>query len=344
MNAKRLFLIDGSALFYRSYFAFIRNPLINSKGENTSATYGVTLYLMKILFDEKPDYLGMVFDTKEPTFRHQKYPAYKATREKMPQEMAAQYPRVVELSRAFDVPVLELAGYEADDIIATLAKRAEQQGIETYMATADKDMLQILSPKIKMYNMRPGYGKDTAEVIDEAHLKEKFGLRPEQIVDYLALMGDKSDNVPGIPKVGEKTARSLLQEYGSIEGIYANLDKISKKTIHDNLAENRQLADLSRELVTLVTNVPVDIDWKSLQITPVNPEKIVPLFEELEFRSLVSRIRELAGAAGAAAPAAFEAGKQNYQLVNTPGGLKKLAWIFSYSIPKPPGWKLLMPM
>jgi DNA polymerase-1 len=325
MNVKRLFLIDGSALFYRSYFAFIRNPLINSKGENTSATYGVALYLMKILFEEKPDYLGMVFDTKEPTFRHHLYPEYKATREKMPEEMAGQYPRVVELSRAFDIPVLEMAGYEADDIIATLAKRAEQQGIETYMATSDKDMMQILSPQIKMYNMRPGYGKDAAEIIDEAHLKEKFGLRPEQIVDYLALMGDKSDNVPGIPKVGEKTAQSLLREYGSIEGIYANLDKISKKSIHDNLAENRALADLSRELVTLETKVPVEIDWKSLQLSPVNPEKIVPLFEELEFRSLITRIREAGSAAGTIpAPEVFDSGKQNYQLVNTAEGLKKL--------------------
>lgn len=322
MDRKRLFLIDGSALFYRSYFAFIRNPLINSKGENTSAAFGVALYLMKIIYDEKPDFLAVVFDTKEPTFRHKMYEPYKATREKMPEEMSAQYPRVVEMVQAFDAPVLEKPGYEADDIIATLAKRAESQGIETYMATSDKDMMQMLSPLIKMYSMRPGYGKDAAEIIDAEHLQEKFGLRPDQIVDYLALMGDKSDNVPGIPKVGEKTAQLLLQEYGSIEGIYANLDKITKKVIHNNLAENRDLADLSRKLVTLETNVPLDVAWSALQLTPVNPEVVVPLLEDLEFRSLIPRIRE---SGAASSRGAFDAGKQKYQLINTPEGLQKLA-------------------
>ncbi len=327
MAPPRLFLIDGSALYYRSYFAFIRNPLINSKGENTSATYGFTAYLMRILFDEKPDYLAVVFDTKEPTFRHHKYAPYKATREKMPEEMAAQYPRIVELTEAFGVARLEKAGYEADDLIATLAKRAERQGIETYMATGDKDMMQVLSPMIKMFNMRPGAGKDSPEIIDAAHLQQDLGLRPEQVIDYLALMGDKSDNVPGVPKVGEKTARELLQQYGSIAGIYANLDKISKKAMHDTLVENRHLAELSRELVTLDTNAPLEVELEALRRPAVEAEKLVPLFEHLEFRSLIPRLRE-AGAQSAAMPALqtqFDAQKQNYHLVNTPEALQTLA-------------------
>lgn len=322
MASQRLFLIDGSALYYRSYFAFIRNPLINSKGENTSATYGFTTYLMRILFEEKPDYVAVVFDTKEPTFRHHKYPPYKATREKMPEEMAAQYPRIVELTEAFGVARLEKEGYEADDLIATLAKRAERQGIETYMATGDKDMMQVLSPMIKMFNMRPGAGKDSPEIIDAAHLQQDLGLRPEQVIDYLALMGDKSDNVPGVPKVGEKTARELLQQYGSIEGIYANLDKIAKKAIHDTLAENRPLAELSRELVTLETNAPLEIDLEALRRPAVEAEKLVPLFEHLEFRSLIPRLRE---AAAPALQTQFDAEKQRYHLVNTPGALQQLA-------------------
>ncbi|MEJ2048963.1 MAG: 5'-3' exonuclease H3TH domain-containing protein, partial [Calditrichota bacterium] len=203
---KRLFLIDGSALFYRSHFAFIRNPLINSKGENTSAVFGFASSLIKILTEEKPDYIAVVFDTKEPTFRHKKYKEYKATREKMPEEMIYQYPRIIELVEAFDVPLIEKEEYEADDVIATLAREAEKRDMETFMVTGDKDFMQLISPSIKMYVIRPG--KDV-EIFDLDYLKREYDMTPDQVTDYLALMGDSSDNVPGIQGIGDKTARQL---------------------------------------------------------------------------------------------------------------------------------------
>ena len=326
MDRKRLFLIDGSALYYRSYFAFIRNPLINSRGENTSAVFGFALYLMKIVFEEKPDYLGVVFDTKAPTFRHEMYEPYKATREKMPEEMAAQFPHIIELVKAFQIPQLELDGYEADDIIATLAKRAEGMGVETFMATADKDMMQVLSPMIKMYSMRPG---SDAEIIDEAYLMEKLGLRPAQVIDYLALMGDSSDNVPGVPKVGKKTAQSLLGEYGSIQGIYDNLEQISKKAVQQSLRENRELAEMSRQLVTLHCDVPVEVDFSDLALSPVDLPAVMALYEHLEFRNQIPRLLKLAEESGSetvgAKPGSYDPEQQQYHLVDTAEKLRSLA-------------------
>ena len=312
---KRIFLIDGSALFYRSYFAFIRNPLINSKGENTSASFGVAAYLLKIILEEKPDYLAMIFDPKGPTFRHEMYEPYKATREKMPEEMADQYPRIVELVKGFDIPLLEIPGYEADDVIGTLAKRAEEQGLEVFMATSDKDMMQLFSPHIKMYSMRPG--RDS-EIMDAAYLKEKFGLTPQQVIDYLALMGDASDNVPGVPKVGDKTARSLLREFGSVEAIYEKLDSVTKKSIRESLAANLDKAELSKKLVTIDTHVPVGIDWEALKLTPPNAEKLAPIFRELEFKSLISRLAENgAGVAETVENQRFDSENQKYELIDT---------------------------
>lgn len=326
MDRKRLFLIDGSALYYRSYFAFIRNPLINSRGENTSAVFGFALYLMKIVFEEKPDFLGVVFDTKAPTFRHEMYEPYKATREKMPEEMAAQFPHIIDLVKAFQIPQLELDGYEADDIIATLAKRAEEMGIETFMATADKDMMQVISPMIKMYSMRPG---SDAEIIDEASVMEKLGLRPEQVVDYLALMGDSSDNVPGVPKVGQKTAQSLLSDYGSIQGIYDNLENISKKAIQESLRENRELAEMSRRLVTLHYDVPVEVDFADLALSPVDLPAVTALYEHLEFRNQIPRLLKLAEESGSkttgAKPGSYDPEQQHYHLVDTADKLRSLA-------------------
>jgi DNA polymerase-1 len=318
---KRLFLIDGSALFYRSYFAFIRNPLINSKGENTSAIYGYTLYLMRIIMEEKPEYLAVVFDHKEPTFRHEMYEQYKATREKMPEEMIEQYPRIIEMTKAFDVPLLEVPGYEADDVIGTLAKRGEAEGLEVFMATSDKDMMQLLSPHIHMYSMRPGSDN---EIVDEAYLKEKYGLTPSQIIDYLALMGDSSDNVPGVPKIGDKTARSLLQEFGSLENIYQNLDKITKKSIKQSLIENRDKAELSKKLVTINTQVPLDIDWEAIRLTRMDPEHLVPLFEALEFRSLIPKLYAYLGETPQVSNRKFDHKKQDYHLVADEASLSEL--------------------
>ena len=314
MAQKRLYLIDGSAVFYRAYFAFIRNPLFNSRGENTSATYGFTLQLMKILSEERPDYIAVVFDTKEPTFRHRKFAEYKATRQKMPEEMADQYPRIVEIIKAFHIPLIEEPGYEADDVIGTLARRAEKEGIETYMVTGDKDFLQLLSPLIKMYKVRPG--KDP-EIWDIERLQKELGLTPEQVPDYLALMGDKSDNIPGVPKVGEKTALELLRQFGSLENLYAHLDNVTKPALRKRLAENRELAFLSRELVTIDTNVPVSVKIETLKAQPADGEALRQIFEKLEFRSLMERIPEFTGDTSIPAVETFENSQQDYQLVDT---------------------------
>jgi DNA polymerase-1 len=289
---KRLFLIDGSALFYRSHFAFIRNPLMNSKGENTSAVFGFASSLIKILTDEKPDYIAVVFDTKEPTFRHKKYKEYKATREKMPEEMIYQYPRIIELVEAFDVPLIEKEGYEADDVIATLAREAEKREIETFMVTGDKDFMQLISPSIKMYVIRPG--KDV-EIFDLDYLKKEFEMTPEQVTDYLALMGDKSDNVPGIQGIGEKTARQLLKDFHSLDEIFKNLDKVSGKALPEKLQNGKEMAYLSKELVTIDQHVPVEVDFDHMKMETVDAKKLRELFEALEFRSLIDRLGPLTG-------------------------------------------------
>ncbi len=317
---ERLFLIDGSALFYRSHFAFIRNPLINSKGENTSAIFGFASTLLKILSDEKPDYIAAVFDTKEPTFRHIKYKEYKATRQKMPSEMIDQYPRIVELVETFEIPFLEKPGYEADDIIATIAKVAESKGIETYMVTGDKDFMQLISPLIKMYVIRPG--KDQ-EILDLHILKERHQLSPTQVIEYLALMGDSSDNVPGVPGVGEKTAKTLIQEFESLDNLYAKIDQISQKGLKQKLEEGKEKAYLSRELVTIDQQVPVEIDFGKMKMGKIDRQKVFDLFTELEFRSLIERASQFVE--GNALPSStIETTDQQYVLVNTNDQLTEL--------------------
>lgn len=310
---ERLFLIDGSALFYRSYFAFIRNPLINSKGENTSAIFGFASTLLKILSDEQPNYIAAVFDTKEPTFRHKKYKEYKATRQKMPSEMVDQYPRIVELVETFEIPFLEKPGYEADDIIATIAKVAESKGIETYMVTGDKDFMQLISPLIKMYVIRPG--KDR-EILDLHVLKERYQLTPIKVIEYLALMGDSSDNVPGVPGVGEKTANTLIQEFESLDNLYAKIDQISQKGLKQKLEEGKEKAYLSRELVTIDQQVPVEIDFGKMKMGKINRQKVFDLFNELEFRSLIERASQFIEGNGLPSHT-IETTDQQYVLINT---------------------------
>lgn len=312
-KAPRLFLIDGSALFYRAYFAFIRNPLFNSKGENTSAIFGFANSLLKILSDEKPEYLAVIFDTKEPTFRHKKYKKYKATRQKMPEEMADQYPRIVELVEALNIPLIEKAGYEADDIIATLAKQAEKQGIVSYLVTGDKDFLQLLSPLVKRYNIRPG--RDV-EILDDKSLLEQYELKPAQVVDYLALVGDSSDNIPGVKGVGEKTAKELIKEFSSLDILYENLDRIPKKSLQEKLKTDKDHAYLSRELVTIDTNVPVKLDLEQMKIKEINVPKVIRLFEELEFRSLLKQVGDLS-IASTMSSSSLDQTKTNYVLVNS---------------------------
>lgn len=285
---ERLFLIDGMALAYRAYFAFITRPLINSKGINTSAMFGFTNSLMKLLDDECPDHIAVVFDTKEPTFRHRRYAQYKATRQKMPEEMASQMETLKEIIHGFSIPIVEIPGYEADDVIGTLAKRAEEKNIETFMVTGDKDYMQLISPMIKMY--KPGTKSNEVEIIDESEVRAHFGVSPKQVVDILALMGDKSDNVPGVPGIGEKTAIELIKEFGSLENLYENLSAVQRPSLREKLKEHRELAFLSRELVTIDTRVPLSIDLRELKALEPNREVLHELFKELEFKTLLRRI------------------------------------------------------
>lgn len=281
----RLFLIDGSAITYRSYFAFIRNPLRTKNGINISAIFGFTNSLFKILNDEKPEYLAVVFDRPEPTFRDKLYADYKATREKMPDELVGQLPHIKDVIEGFNIPLLELPGYEADDIMATLALEAERQGLETYLVTSDKDLMQIISDKIRIYNPRKA-GKEI-EIIDAKGVEEKFRVKPSQVRDLLALMGDSSDNIPGIRGIGEKKAADLLQALGDLDTILNHPEKIKSKSDRAKVESGRESALLSKQLATLDTSVPVSLNLHELQVRSWNDQKLRKLFREWEFDSFL---------------------------------------------------------
>jgi DNA polymerase I len=284
--AEKLFLLDGMAMAYRAYFAFISNPLKNSKGENTSAVYGFTTALLKIINDEKPDYIASVFDTPEPTFRHKEYKPYKATREKMPEDMIPQLVYLKSISEAMNVPVIEKPGFEADDIIGTLAVRAAAQSILTYMVTGDKDFMQLIQPLILMYNpMKRGSDQ---EIIDESGVLRRYNVSPSQITDILGLMGDASDNIPGVTGIGEKTAIKLIQEHGSIENIYKNINTIKGK-VKQNLITDKDNALLSKHLATIHLDVPLELDFVSLRKREPDTKKLLPILSALEFNALVKK-------------------------------------------------------
>jgi DNA polymerase-1 len=293
MGSKKFFILDGTALAYRAFFALIGRPLISSKGENTSAVYGFTNFLLKILEEEKPDYIAAVFDSSEPTFRHKEYPAYKATREKMPEDMVTQIKRIKQILDAFGIPILEVPGYEADDVIGTLAMKAARDKIQAFMVTADKDFMQLISPGVFMY--RPGKSGFDAEIVDEKGVERKFGVKPDQVVDVLGLTGDASDNVPGVKGIGEKTAIPLVKQFGSIENLLENVDKIDKESLKKKLKQDKDNAILSKYLVTIKTDVPLDIDFHSLKESRPRYDEIYKLFNELEFKSLLNRVRLIAG-------------------------------------------------
>jgi DNA polymerase-1 len=333
--SERLFLLDGMALAYRAYFSFISRPLINSRGENTSAIFGFVNTLMKIL-DEKPEHIAVVFDTKEPTFRHVMYQPYKATRQKMPEDLAGQLDLLKEVVRAFNVPCLELPGYEADDIMGTLARRAELRGIETYLVTGDKDFMQLISSRVKMY--RPGKRGDEWEVLDEKAVKVKFGVSPDLVTDVLGLIGDKSDNVPGVPGIGEKTAIPLVQQYGSLEQILKEVERIPQQGVRHKLTEHREEALLSKKLVTIDTDVPIKVDIDHLVARPLNREKLAALFGNLEFRALARKISEVpSGPVEAPAPPPprpagdITNDEHRYHLIASEKELEKLAKLLEAS-------------
>jgi DNA polymerase-1 len=290
---KTVYLIDGTAVIYRAFFAFIRNPLINSKGEDTSATFGFVNSILKIIREENPDAIAVIFDSKHPTFRHKQYPEYKSTRAKMPEELVVQLPRIHEAVHALNIPEFELPGFEADDIVGTMAKAAEKMGYDVWCVTGDKDYFQLVTENIKIYN--PSRFTDQPERLGREEVKAKFGVYPELVIDKLALMGDSSDNVPGVPGVGPKTADSLLEQFGSVEKILKGYELIKAKGVREKISANVELARLSRELVTIKTDVPIEFDPEKLHCQPVNYEAVKKLFLELEFTNLLKQLTPDAG-------------------------------------------------
>lgn len=285
---EKLFLLDAYALIYRAYYAFIRAPRINSKGQNTSAIFGFVNTLEDVLKKEQPTHIGVAFDPKGGTFRHEMYESYKAQREETPEDIRASVPIIKEILRAYRIPILEVPGYEADDVIGTLAHQADQQGIKTYMMTPDKDYGQLVTENSLIY--RPKFGDKEFEVMGIERVKEKFGIeRPEQVIDLLGLMGDSSDNIPGCPGVGEKTAQKLIAEFGDIPTLLARRDEL-KGALKKKVDENVKLIELSRFLATIKTDAPIALDLDALKREEPDEEKIQALFEELEFRSLLKRV------------------------------------------------------
>ena len=283
----KLFLLDAYALIYRAYYAFIKNPRYNSKGENTSAILGFVNTLEDVLRNMRPTHLGVAFDPHGGTFRHEAFPEYKAQREETPEAIRFAVPKIKEILEAYHIPVLEVSGYEADDVIGTLAHQADLQGIETYMMTPDKDYGQLVTEHVSMY--RPPVGKSEAQVLGPKEICEKWGIEsPLQVIDILGLMGDSSDNIPGCPGVGEKTACTLVQQWGSIENLLANTDKL-KGAIQKKVVENADLIRQSHWLATIVKDAPITLDINALELSEPDHQALQHIYEELEFRQLLKR-------------------------------------------------------
>ncbi|MBN1340005.1 MAG: DNA polymerase I [Bacteroidales bacterium] len=285
---KKLFLLDAYALIYRSYYAFIRNPRFNSRGVNTSAMLGFTNTLVQLLEAENPHYIGVVFDVSAPTFRHEMFKEYKANREQMPEDLRKSIPYIRRIIDAFNIPIIEKEGFEADDVIGTLARKAKKEGFSTFMMTPDKDYAQLVEENIRMY--KPAKQGGAAEIWGPEEVKKNFGIKdPLQVIDILGLMGDSSDNIPGCPGIGPKTAEKLIAEFGSIDGIYRNIDKLSGKQ-KENLIEFEDQVRLSKKLVTIIQEVPIEFDKKSLIRDEINKEALKALFQDLEFKGLSERL------------------------------------------------------
>lgn len=288
----RLFLLDGTALAYRAHFALARSGLTTLAGQPTGATYGFTMTLRRILENEEPDLIAVALDAKGPTFRHEKFQDYKATREKAPEELIDQLPLIRSVVEAHNIPLFEIPGYEADDVIGTLARQGEAAGHEVFIVSGDKDFMQLISDKIKMYNV---FKRDVdLEIQGVKAVKEKFGTTPEHVIDVLALMGDASDNIPGVKGIGEKGAIKLVEEFGSVPGILENLESVKGKN-KEKIENDREMLLLSLDLVTIHTNVPLDPMVKDLVTPEPDPSGLADLFQKLDFRSLADKVRKGGG-------------------------------------------------
>ncbi|HCD09686.1 MAG TPA: DNA polymerase I [Thermoanaerobacter sp.] len=283
----KFLVIDGSSLMYRAYYAL--PMLTTSEGLHTNALYGFTMMLIKLIEEEKPDYIAIAFDKKAPTFRHKEYQDYKATRQAMPEELAEQVDLLKEIIEGFNIKILELEGYEADDIIGTISKLAEEKEMEVLVVTGDRDALQLVSDKVKVKISKKGITQ--MEEFDEKAVLERYEITPHQFIDLKGLMGDKSDNIPGIPNIGEKTAIKLLKDFGTIENLLQNLSQLKGK-IKENIENNKELAIMSKKLATIKRDIPIEIDFEEYRVKDFNEEKLLELFNKLEFFSLIDSIKK----------------------------------------------------
>jgi DNA polymerase-1 len=315
--SERLYLIDGSALVYRSYYAFQRNPLITAKGEPTSVVFGFAAAILRLVNKENPTRMAVLFDTGKPTFRKKIYADYKATRKPMPDDMREQLPRLDEMLATMKLPTASKVGFEADDLIATLCRQATAAGWEVVIVSGDKDLMQLVGEQVKLLNLRKT--ADAGELFDREAVKKKMGVYPEQVHEFLALTGDNSDNIPGVPGVGPKTAVKLLEEYGSIENIFANVEKIKQNKLRENIAASDEKVALAKRLVALDYEVEINLQLEDLQLPELGSPEVRKLFLELEFNALA---REL-GAPDE--PSKIPELKQDYQTVDAEPALRKLA-------------------
>jgi len=329
-DPKKLVVIDGHALVYRAYFA-LPADMATSHGELTNAVYGFASMLLNVLRDEKPDYLAVAFDVGR-TFRHEEFAEYKANRAAMPDELHAQFQRIDELLSALDIPTYSAEGFEGDDVLAALARQAEARGVDTLIVTGDTDAFQLVGPHVQVLAPRRSFG-DTV-IYDEAGIRQRYSLEPRQLIDYKALVGDKSDNIPGVRGVGDKTATQLLQEYGSVEAIYEHLDEIKSNRFRQALEQGKDAAFMSKHLVTIVADVPVHLDLEACKVKQIDRDKVVDLFRELEFRGLLKRLPGVEKApAGAAQLSLFDSGESpapegeavDYRVVDTVDALEEMA-------------------
>jgi DNA polymerase-1 len=289
MEPKKLFLLDAYALIFRAYYAFIRAQMINSKGLNTSAIYGFTASLEEILRTESPSHIAVVFDPPGPTFRHEKFPEYKANRDATPEEIKQSVPWIKKIIEAFNIPVIEVQGFEADDVIGTIAWKARDKGYEVYMMTPDKDYAQLVRDNVFMY--KPRRSGQATEVLGEEEVKETFQVQdPRQVIDILALWGDSSDNIPGAPGIGEKTAKKLISSYKSIENLFEHTDDL-KGRVKETILQHRAQIELSKDLATIRLDVPVEFNEQKLVYGGAKKDELISLFKDLEFKNLAARMR-----------------------------------------------------
>ena len=316
-------LFDGNALVHRAFHAL--PPLTSRNGEMVNAVYGFASMLLKVLKDLSPACVAVAFDTPAPTFRHERFEQYKAQRPKAPEELRGQFGKVKQLLASFRIPVFELEGFEADDLLGALSQQAAAAGLETVIVSGDADATQLVGPNVRL--LTPGKSFGETKIYDEAAVLEKYGVPPKHIVDLKALVGDTSDNIPGVPGVGPKTAAKLVQQFGTLEDIYAHIDEVTPERLRQTLKDNREQAVQSKVLATIVTDMPVELKPDECRVSGFDRQAVTDLFRELQFVSLLPRLREILGeeapAAGAPETKKITA-EVCFNIVDTPAKLEEL--------------------